>query len=315
MAQDGSLYSLDSPFPPGVGNLFHMVIWPHGINNQPEILDILFSVQGLDILHIKTTPAKNLSRLVREVYRHDYAPLEHLAGKLKYLKQAEFKRGQITHIFFIFRNPKFTLSGDSPFRHLNSPKVNEIKWRIRDSFNPRREGRMTHDHVIHVGDNPFQAINIAKYLGVQVSLDGTNPFTKMFCGLEIPHHISTPKSARLQTVAISRLRATILIDGQKALVRVAETPHFKALTGGAHGRVIYDQYLLGKRGNEFTDGHHWNRLENLYRLFLGDNKSTIPPLLTAELQDGVAQILDGVHRASAALAAGRKHLPAAVLEY
>lgn len=315
MATDFSLVSVDVPFPPGTGNFFHMVVWPHGITFQPDILEALFSSEGLDILHIRTTPAKNLSRLVREVYRHDYAPLEHLAGKLKYLKQAEFKAGQVTHIFFSFHSPQFTLSGDPPFRHLNSPKVNEIKWRIRDTFNPRRGGKMTHDHVIHVSDNPYQAIHMAKYLGMQVSLNQRNPFTKMFCGLEIPHHISTPKRVLLRTVPISRLRAAVLIDGQKALFPVAETPHFQALTAGRGGRAIYDEYLLGRRGKEFTDGHHWGSLETLYHLFLGSGESYIRPLLTTELQDGLAQIIDGVHRASASLAAGRKEIPVASLEY
>lgn len=316
MARNVSGDTVDSPFPPGVGNLFHMVVWPHGMKNHSEILETLFSSQSLEVLHIKTTSAKNLSRLVATVYQHDYAPIEHLAGKLRYLKQAEFKKGQVSHIFFTCRNPGFTLSGDEPFRHLNSPEVNEIKWGIRESFNPRRQGEMTHDHVIHVSDNPFQAIHMARHLGFQFSLNERKPFTKMVCGLEMPHHIGTPKSVLLQTVAISRLRASILIDRQRnALVPVAETPHFKALTGGTGRRAIYDRYLQGRRGREFTDGHHWSRLQSLHRLLIEDRKAEIPPLLTAKLHDGVAQILDGVHRASAALAAGHEDIRVGVLEY
>lgn len=310
-----SIATLNSPFPPGTESLFHMVIWPHGIVHQPKILESLFDSPDVDVLHLRTTSAEKLPRLIREVYRHDYAPLHHLASKLRYLRNKSLRGGSVTHIFFSLNDPEFTMSGVPPFRHLNSPKANEIKWSIRARFNPRKQGEMTHDHVIHLSDNPMQAINVAMYLGLPVSRGEEKPFRQFFCGLELPHHISIPKSFTVETVRYGCVRASLLRDGKVVVVPISETPHFKALTSPVDGQKIYDSYLLGMEGKELTDGHHWRTLKALYDLCLSEENFAYPPILVEPYDDGYLRILDGVHRASAALASGHKNLRVARLDY
>lgn len=310
-----SIATLNSPFPPGSESLFHMVIWPHGKAHQPEILESLFDSPDVDVLHLRTTSAKKLSKLIREVYRHDYAPLHHLAGKLRYLRSKSLRGGSVTHVFFSLNNPEFTMSGVPPFRHLNSPKANEIKWGIRARFNPQKHGEMTHDHVIHLSDNPMQAIHLANYLGLPLSWGDEKPFRQLFCGLELPHHISIPRSLTVKTVQNGSVLASLLRDGKTVAAPISETPHFRALTSPVDGQKIYDSYLLGKEGTELTDGHNWGTLKTLYDLGLSEKNFAYPPILVELRDDGYLRILDGVHRASAALASGHEDLRVACLDY
>ncbi|CAG1016435.1 hypothetical protein ANAEL_05623 [Anaerolineales bacterium] len=271
----------------------YFLIWGNGVRYRDSILDMIRSEPDLKIVKILYHTPETIDELVDTVYSYDYAPLQHLKGKTEYLRKT------VCEVYFVFvenHSPCEDYFGDGPYRHIESRGLKELKEKIRDTFNPRENGKRTEEHVIHASDNQMQTDYILRYL----RLNGIDLFTNKHLSLDAPYHVQKVSSFSIRKIPMFSLRCNIVVGD--AIVHVPKrttvesTPHYRALSGEHH---VYDEYVRTYLGMALTDDHC---LENLLRLSR-DFRYLSPPydgnyIITRELDDGTFSIIDGVHRAA-----------------
>ena len=145
----------------------YFLIWGNGLPYQNEILDILRDAESIEIIRLTSYKPKNIAKLVRAIYSYDYAPLQHLRAKTRYLLETI---PEVLFIFVLNRDARERYVCTGAFRHVECANIKSIKEEIRNRFNPRKEGKRTEEHVIHASDNESQVDHILKYLGVKAGV-------------------------------------------------------------------------------------------------------------------------------------------------
>jgi len=219
------------------------------------------------------------------------------------------------HMFIRNDHPQNFLVGKvAGRRHVESKTANEVKWSIRERFNPTSEdGGLSHNHVVHFSDSTEQAVTAALRLKVCEEDQIRNFFQKHHFGLTIPHHLPTPAVTRYGHLPISSLRANIWGKGGRLeLTSVGDTPHFNALKN--KNRDLYDEYLSPRLGGHIKDGQSFERLLQLQKRSKGSNFDEFSPIVVRKTSSGLFLILDGLHRATVAAVRGEKSIFSAVTE-
>ena len=288
----------------------YFLIWGHGAPYREDILDIIRKQPFLDITKIINHKPKDIAKLVRTIYSHDYAPLQHLKSKTKYLLRTS---PEVTFIFVHNLDAKEVYLGQGAFRHIECERIKDIKNAIRDKFNPRKDGKRTEDHVIHASDNEPQVHHILKYLGYQDGIayfrNTPNPL------LNLPCHLTKFTRFSVKQINLSQMFCTInggnRTSYKKQIVKIAATPHFACLTGAAD---VYQQYLSEFGGYLLADDHSVEKLLSLSsRLSYLEAPHSTAYILTEEFAPGQYVIRDGVHRASILKFRGVNSAPVAVI--
>lgn len=274
-------------------------IWGNGLPHVEEILAMLRAEESLDLLRLESLEIADMQEWVMRLYGCDAVPLEHLRGKLRYLWQAP---ARVLVVFALNRLPQEEYVGEGAFRHIQCMNINRIKWAVRDRFNPRYDGKRSEEHVIHASDYEEQTDYFLKMLGHESGVDFLHgdgdglPFQK-------PYHIKRPARYSLTTTPIDALRARLLLvgdDGTEICARtvpISETPHYRSL---AQGTDDYDRYLSAHRFTTLLDDHTSEKLLQMRNL-TPDIVRRFGPILVRRDSEGTLCIVDGVHRAAAAV--------------
>ncbi len=286
---------------------FHFfIIWPNGFDHIGDILKILRSEKDLQILTIRKHTFKNMHDFVFDLYGCDSVPLRHLKSKLTYLYNLP---PEVINIFVENFNPQETVMGSVPFRKKQCQYIVSIKNKIRNLYNPKHRDAnfqilpldkgVSHEHVVHASDREEQVDYYLKYLGIK---NGISYLKNDNDGLifKKPFHIARPKRYSFKDLPISLLLATILDYENNQVVKKAitikDTPHYKAL---CQDTAIYLEYLSRYQYARLCDDYSLERFLELSSLEL-EKLRTLPPILVKPNGDRYL-ILDGVHRAAAAL--------------
>jgi hypothetical protein len=290
--------------------LCHIIIWPHGMEHLPRILDSINSHPDVSILKTTRQHQPNLTKLISQTYAHDYAPIYHLRGKLSYLRKLN---GDVMHLFAEIRNPQFSLTGRPGYRHYESRAANAMKTALREKYNPRLpDGSMSDQHIMHVSDDPYQALEMAKFLRFEKALSISGRATDKALGVHIPHHLKSQDELMIQWVAPSKLKANVWSGNNLVLMPLDETPHYLAIT--TQNQTIYDEYLAPRLGTSLKDGHSFQRLQSLLKMANANGVDAFDPLLVTQTgKVDEFQILDGVHRGAVATFLHASSVPVAVL--
>lgn len=273
----------------------YILVWGHGIAYLEQILAMIRSHGAFSILRIQHHVPENIDVLVDAVYSFDYAPIEHLRGKILYLKQTP---NEVYFIFLENLRPEEDYFGEGPYRHMESLALKTLKERIRDRFNPRlQDGRRSEDHVIHASDNQLQTDHILRYLGST----GSGMFAPGHLALDAPYHLPQICDFTVRRVSLSALRCRLAFGNRShhdalALGSIEMTPHFQALCGDAEP---YRRYLEMFRGTALTDDHTVEKLLGLkgtFRYLAAPYQSGY--IIVEEAEPGHYLILDGLHRAA-----------------
>ncbi|HUT43273.1 MAG TPA: methyltransferase domain-containing protein, partial [Desulfobacterales bacterium] len=267
----------------------YFLIWGHGRQYTPQILNIIRSVKDLQIITIVKKHIGDIQKFVQDIYSCDTVPFRHLVDKTRYLLNT---KPEIIFILVENNNPREKFFGEGAFRHIQCALVKDIKEEIRNKFNPRVNGKRTEDHVIHASDYESQVEHVLKVLGL--------PPVEFYTGernsdLDVPFHIEAFDDYLIKEVDIDNLYANILGAG---IVPIIETPHYKYLTGDkAAYRIYHEKYF----GEQLTEDH----FPEAYDLMVADFKYDYTTrqgkrslILAKSLGDNKYQILDGVHRAA-----------------
>lgn len=273
----------------------YFLIWGNGTKYKKEIMEIIRKEKYINIIRIQNYKPKNIKIFVKDIYSYDYAPFEHLKEKTKYLLKTS---SNIIFIFFVNKDPQERYFGEGQFRHIECEHIKQLKEKMRNQFNPKKNNIRTEEHVIHASDNERQTDYILKYLGFKF---GISTFKKNQDSiLSIPYYLSEIKEFTVKTIESSQLCCNILKEKKrkvnKEAVKIEDTPHYAFLNGN---RELYQIYLEKYIGNLLTCDYS---VENFIELSENFNYLEYPYnnlyIITKKIQNNRYLILDGIHRAS-----------------
>ena len=295
---------------PGGPGLFHLLVWPHGLQYLDEIIHELELMDGVKVRHVSRTDGVVLKRLVSQVYSLDSVPVRHLAAKLSGLL-TRGRRGSVVHVFFSIADPRYVMTGSGDFRHSTSEVIERFKKTVRMKFNPRNhDGEPTHDHVIHCSDNPLQARKLADAVSDGFSPDEPRGFDRRTLGAIVPNHLGSVAGLDFEWVPLTSLRARVWVGKQLKTVELDDTPHYSFLAESA----LYHDYISQRRGLELTDGHSAARFRALYDSIKTRGLDAQKPILVHQDGAGSMVIVDGTHRAVCAAKLGIERVRVAILK-
>ncbi|MCX6135379.1 MAG: glycosyltransferase [Ignavibacteriales bacterium] len=281
----------------------YFMIWGHGLAYTSQILELVRSHGGFDIVALIRKQINDIGKFVSDVYACDTVPFEHLYAKTRYLLTT---RPEVLFILVRNKAPKEQYVGEGSFRHIQCTVVRELKDGIRDLFNPRVGAVRTEDHVIHASDYESQVEHVLRVLDLPpLDYYTREPNAK----LDVPYHIGRFSDYEVKEVDCDSLYANILGSG---LVPVSRTPHFLYVTGE---REPYDRYHAQHQGIELTDDHFpeaFDRMIQDFRYGLETAEAKQSLILARQIDAGTYQILDGVHRAAILKSKGVRRVKIAV---
>jgi hypothetical protein len=288
----------------------YFLIWGHGLAYENEIIDEINKVNDFKIIKILYHKPNNLEKFVRDVYSFDYAPLNHLKNKTRYLLTTPKK---ICIILLINKLPQEIVAGKGAFRHIESRQIKSVKEAIRNKYNPKVNGIRSENHVIHASDNESQTHHLLRAIGIKQGLNHFKKTPNIILGG--PHHLPCFSSFSIKSIDTRNLRCNILEGPHNKpfikLVPVSETPHYHFARGNPDA---YTEYLNKYKGNQLTDYYSLTKFTDLCRSVSFSNYLTSSNIiLVKEICNQTYQILDGVHRTAILYSQKVFFLPVAIM--
>lgn len=268
----------------------YFLIWGNGLIYEDQIIEIIENDSNFKIEYFYRYQTKNIKRLISNVYFNDYTPISHLKNKTEYLKNISDK--SVLFIFCTNKKPKEIKIKSFNKKHIESVSVNKLKNKIRNKFNPRINGKITHDHVIHGSDNQRQTEHIIKFL------NDKNLNSKIIYS-EKEDSFEFQKCVKLKTISINRLKARLLIKENKKIktkiVNLNKTPHFYFIK---NRKDYYREYLKIFRGIGLNYNYSEKKFNRYIKQFDYLNQNNQDNYIKVERKNNFYVITDGLHRSS-----------------
>ena len=282
----------------------YILVWGHGMPFFEEIRTMIREDPSFRIRKILFHRPKSIRKLVNVVYSYDYAPLEHLKSKTRYLLRSP---AEVAFVFLENLDPMVDYFGEGAFRHEESTTLKALKERIRDRFNPRIDGKRTENHVIHASDSSAQTDYILKYLSFP---EGVKMFETTEYPVKLPYYIKNDRNIKIRRLPLSDLTANIVVGENRydytiVPMELEETPHYKGLTKNIE---IYDDYIKRFLGGPLTEDYHGGKLLELYRNMRYLGKGYENCFVVVKRKGSRYVVMDGLHRASVLLARREKEI-------
>ena len=266
------------------------LIWGHGIIYEEKIIDLIEKNKNFKIEYFFRYKTNNIKKLISNVYFNDYTPIYHLKNKTKYLNSIDNK--EVLFIFCTNRKPKEIKVKSFNKFHIESLSVNSLKNSIRRKFNPKKKGKISHDHVIHGSDNQNQTEHVIKFLSNR-NLD----LEKIYSIND--HNFNYQKCIKLKKVPIKKIKARILKKNNKKIetkiISLDKTPHFSFVKDN---KKYYKQYLNKFRGIGLNYYYSIKKFSLLIKNFKYLGKNNENSYIKVKKEKNSYIISDGLHRAS-----------------
>jgi hypothetical protein len=238
------------------------IVWGHGMKNIVDILNILCSLKKITILHIKRNSYTDIKKLIEIVYKNELVDLKkHIKSKTTFLRHAPKE-----YILILFKNifPELKQYGAGKYSTITDVDVNNIKWQVRELFNPKSTNTIasdklsvgiSHNHVIHITDYP----NEAEYISTSLLNNNCNYYENIINkGFLVPYHIVFNKIKPI-TINIDNIYAR-LASNIKNIIKIDDTPHYYYVKGI---KQTYIDYYETHVGYKLTDNHCPVAFDNL----------------------------------------------------
>ena len=285
-----------------------IIIWGHGLRYRDEILEMIRSSDGFNIVRIIKYNPKNIKKFINKVYSYDYAPISHLKSKIKYLDSV---KPEVLCVVINNLSPLVDVLGKGDFRHEESLKLKELKTTIREKFNPYVDGEMSHQHVIHATDNEEQTFHILNAVGETGLACFSN--TSLF---SLPHFLGTPNTYNIKEINCDQLVCSEVITERGRLctkrIEIHESVQYQALKGNTQA---YESYIQKYLGTGLKCDYTLKRLLTLSESFSYQSKGYESSYLIVK-KNGINSylIVDGLHRAAIHLYQGNQKIKVCIIE-
>ena len=272
-----------------------MLVWGHGYSHLHGILEVIRNEDLFAIVHVETKTFSNIKNFVKRVYSFDYAPLQHLKDKIRYLTNTEPK---VTLILLKNKRPDEDFSGNGLFRHVESKTLVQLKKKIREAYNPRnKDGMLNHDHVVHTTDSETQTNHLLRLFGYR---GGISKFCEEPSIVNLPHYLNKAKSYSLLKVDFQNIRCVNLIgealNAEHKIITIEESVQFLGLSD----IKVYEKYVSKHLGyglkKYYTTSIYMNMAEEFVYLY---GKYSTNYIICKRVNHGRHfLIVDGLHRAA-----------------
>lgn len=285
-----------------------IIIWGHGLSHLEQILMMLRNIDTFDIVRIVKYQPSNMKKFIRKVYSYDYAPLAHLKSKIKYLEQVE---ASLVCIVINNHIPDVDILGYGDFRHKESLTLKKLKSEIRERFNPYKDGKMTHDHIIHATDNEEQTHHILNAIG---DMDIEHYYNSNL--YSVPFFLGKQSSYEIKEITFDRLvcgQAVGKSDNFRIIqMAVDKSVQYKALYDGV---AEYQEYIDTYLGTALKADHSIPKYLNLKRNFKYLSTSHQNSyVIVKELSKEKYLIMDGLHRAALHFSQNFKNIKVCIIK-
>ena len=183
------------------------------------------------------------------------------------------------------------------FRHKESMTLKKLKTEIRERFNPYKEGKMTHNHIIHATDSEEQTHHILNAIGDL----GIEQYYKPNL-YSVPFFLGKQNSYEIKEVTFEDLVCS-QASGDNDNFSIIQIPvdksvQYKALYDG-YGEAEYQHYIDKYLGTALKADHsldiYLDLKENFKYLSATHANSYV---IVKELSTEKYLIMDGLHRAA-----------------
>jgi hypothetical protein len=282
-----------------------IILWVHGLEYRDELLRHLEQDQDIEILRLQLVRNFDVKRFVDAVYACDTVPLAHLESKTAYLRKLP------PYALFIFiknYRPEEIWTGKPPFRKTQCQKMVEIKNLFRDKYNPRNNGTVMHDHIIHATDYESQTDYLLKMLEIDKGIlcfENDLPFY-------IPYHIQHITSYTIRMINLCRLSINMLTQFkgkvEKKLVSIINSPHYL----GIEHPDLYKDYLNKFQYTYLMDNYSIERFFRMQKIPVAELLRKSPIIVKKQSVRYIIQ--DGAHRAAIACYQNIDKVPCVIIE-
>jgi hypothetical protein len=278
----------------------YFIIWGAGMSKKNELFTEIYDDPDFNILTVLEHKPKSIKDFIKGVYSYEYLPFSHHETKFNHLNDTTT---DVVIIFAVNNNPQAVYWGDPTRKFIHSNKIKEFKVRIREEYDPRINGKLTHEHVIHASDNETQVHLFLKYLGINEGLEHFR--VKKNSVLSVPWFIPKFNNFTIKSVQLSNLYANILEGTKdkyiKVITPIEKTPHYKYLHNDTKP---YKEYLANfSNGSLLAGPTYWEfclkkftSLSQSFDYLKSPFEHTF--ILVKETQPNQFVIVDGLHRAT-----------------
>lgn len=277
------------------------IIWANGLSNIPEIISEIRNDNNFKIIRLKYHNFSDTQSFIKNVYKCDTVPWEHLVAKSRYLLSSPQK---CLVILVKNLNPREKIVGEGAFKHVQCQNVTDLKIKIRSKYNPPFKDLnmhiaplpkgISHEHVIHGTDYEDQVEYLLNYFGLG-SINYYNRYNKL--NYLVPWHLNLPTTKIIEREQnISDLKCSII---NKGIMQIQDSPHFKYVKGD---KDDYLSYVSKNIGVTLQEDHFHQSFDHLISNFdlnyqEAEKKSCI-------IVNSGNIIQDGLHRCSIMLKLG-----------
>ena len=287
------------------------IVWGNGLNYAPEIVNEIAIDSNFKIIRLKYHFFAHTETFIKDVYKCDTVPWDHLISKSRYLHSSPQKC-----MVIIVKNlrPQEQMVGSGEFKHIQCQNITNLKIRIRSKYNPKfldankqinpLPRGVSHEHIIHGTDYEDQVEYLLNYFGLG-SINYYNRYNKL--NYLLPWHLNLkPKTKIIEREQnISDLKCSIF---NKGIIQIQDSPHFKYVKGD---KDDYLSYVSKNIGVTLQENHFHQSFDHLISNFdlnyqEAEKKSCI-------IVNSGNIILDGLHRCSIMLKLGVKKVKCLVI--
>jgi len=144
------------------------IIWGNGVKHLFPIVDRIRADGSYEIINIIKHHVNNMNEFIRNVYKCDSVPYDHLIAKTRYLLRA----APVCYTVYVKNNNvDERYFGEGPFSHIRCATIKKTKEDICNMFNPRIGNRRTEEHVIHGTDYSAQTEYLKKLFNIPNKID------------------------------------------------------------------------------------------------------------------------------------------------
>lgn len=285
------------------------IVWGNGLNVISDIVHIINRDLNFNIIRLKYYSYVDALSFVKDIYKCDTVPWEHLVSKSRYLLNTQNKC-----MVILVKNlkPREQLVGTGQFKHIQCQTITNLKNKIRSKFNPKFQDLtkhilplpvgVSHEHVIHATDYESQTEYLMNYFNLK-TIDYYNRYDK--AKYFIPWHLDAPSHVVEKTVNLSDLRCNII---GKGIVQIKDTPHFKYIQGF---KSEYISYINKHIGIELQENHFCESFDHLIDTYDVNYKSDGKKSFIIVNKNNT--IVDGLHRATILLKLNIKQIRVIIL--
>ena len=142
----------------------YIAIWANGLNHLDEILTMLREEEKLEIVEMKTIQIQDMKKFILDLYALDSVLLKYLYAKVEYLHKEKYEA-----VFVLVKHyepDEYHFENDWG-SFIRSMYIHLLKEKIRNAYNPYRNGKRTMENVVHASDHELQVDHTLKLLGYE----------------------------------------------------------------------------------------------------------------------------------------------------